>query len=129
SWDTDTSEGCPRNPDQFREVIARGEEFLARHPQTDFRLEITYTLAVANETWWSSAHAKQGDQVVGVAPYPRRAGNARDADAARARSIHYYREVLRLAPESPHAASALRRLPRLELGLDTGQRRFLCIEC
>jgi hypothetical protein len=34
-----------------------------------------------------------------------------------------------MAPGSPEAASALRRLPRLELGLDTGQRRFFCSYC
>ncbi len=70
-----------------------------------------------------------GDQVVGVAPYPRRAANAREAEAARERAIRYYREVVRLDPDTPQAADALRRLPRLELGLDTGQRRFFCFYC
>ena len=128
-WDTPTSEGCPENPDLFREVIGRGEAFLARRPRTDFRKEITYLLAVANETWWSSARAGTGDQVVGVAPYPRRAANAREAGDARLRAIGYYRNVVTLAPDSPEAAAALRRLPRLELGLDTGQRRFFCFYC
>jgi hypothetical protein len=128
-WNTATGEGCPKNPDLFREVIERGEDFLAHHPNTDFRREVTYMLAVANESWWSIAHAKPDDQIVSGIPYPRRAPNARELEAARTRSIAYYREVVRMAPDSPEAASALRRLPRLELGLDTGQRRFFCFYC
>ena len=128
-WNTATGEGCPKNPDLFREVIERGEDFLAGHPNTDFRREVTYMLAVANESWWSIAHARPDDQIVSGIPYPRRAQNAHESEAARARSIAYYREVVRMAPDSSEAASALRRLPRLELGLDTGQRRFFCFYC
>ena len=43
--------------------------------------------------------------------------------------MRFYREVVSLASGSPEAASALRLLPRLELGLDTGQRRFFCSFC
>ena len=86
-------------------------------------------LAVANESWWSIAHAPPDDQIVTGSPYPRRAENARGGDAARQRAIDYYREVVRLAPASPEAAAAQRRLPRLGLGLDTGQRRFFCFSC
>ena len=126
-WDT-----APRaapNPDLFRQVIERGENFLAGHPNTDFRREITYLVAVANESWWSIAHSKPDDPIVSGIPYPRRAVNQREAETARGRAITWYREVIRLAPDSPEAASALRRLPRLVLGLDTGQRRFFCTYC
>ncbi len=128
-WDTATGEGCPKNPDRFLEVIERGERFLVEHPATDFRKEVTYLLAVANESWWSTAHAKPDDPWVSAPPYPHREQNARQAEAARARAIHYYQEVIRLAPDSPEAASGLRRIPRLELKLDTGQRRFFCSYC
>jgi len=37
--------------------------------------------------------------------------------------------VANMFPGTPEAASALRRLPRLEMGLDTGQRRFFCSYC
>jgi hypothetical protein len=129
SWNTSTDEGCPKDPDLFRLVIERGESFLASHPNTDFRREVTYTMAVANESWWSIAHAKPDDGIVAQIPYPRRAANARQADAARERAITLYKEVVRLAPDSPQAAAALRRIPRLELKLDTGQRRFFCSYC
>ena len=86
-------------------------------------------LAVANESWWSIAHAPADDPTVSAPPYPRRAANMRQAGRARSEAIRYYREVARLAPGTPEATSALRRLPRLELGLDTGQRRFFCSYC
>ena len=110
-------------------MIIRAEAFLAGHPRTDFRKQVLYALAVANESWWSIAHAPAGDQWVSGIPYPRRGENARQAEQARDAAMRYYREVVALAPDSPEAASALRRLPRLELGLDTGQRRFFCSYC
>jgi hypothetical protein len=128
-WVTGSGEGCPNNPDLFREVIAKAEAFLASHPRTGFRTQVLYALAVANESWWSIAHAPADDQWVSGIPYPRRAANARQAGRARDEAIRYYREVVAMAPGSPEAASALRRLPRLELGLDTGQRRFFCSYC
>jgi hypothetical protein len=128
-WYTGSGEGCPKNPDLFREVIVKAEAFLASHPQTDFRVQVLYALAVAHESWWSIGHAPAGDEFVNAPPYPRRAANASQAEQAREQAIRYYREVAAMAPGSPEAASALRRLPRLELGLDTGQRRFFCSYC
>ena len=128
-WNNGPGEGCPPNPDLFREVIVKAEAFLSAHPRTDFRKQVLYALAQANESWWSIGHAPADDEWVNAPPYPRRAANARQAGRAREEAIRYYREVVRLAPGSPEAASALRRLPRLELGLDTGQRRFFCSYC
>jgi hypothetical protein len=128
-WTTEAGEGCPANPDLFREVIDRSEAYMAQHPQTAVRKDLVFLLAVANESWWSIAHAPANDPWVNSPPYPRREINARQAVTARVKAIQYYREVVRLAPQSPEAASALRRLPRIELGLDTGQRRFYCSYC
>src|SRR5262249_48630242 len=82
-FSTGPGEGCPPNPDLFREVIARGEVFLASHPRTDFRRQVLYALAQANESWWSIAHAPKDDPWVNAPPYPRRAANARTAAGAR----------------------------------------------
>ena len=128
-WNTGSGEGCPPNPDLFHDVIARAEAFLAGHPRSGFRTQALYALAVANESWWSIAHAPAGDEWVNAAPYPRRAANLRQAEQARDAAIRYYRRVVAMAPGTPEAASALRRLPRLLLGLDTGQRRFFCSYC
>jgi len=128
-WNTSSGIGCPPNPDLFHEVIDKGEAFLAQHPHTKFRKEILFTLAVANESWWSIARAPKDDAIVSAPPYPRKFSNKKDAGLARERAIQYYRELIQLAPDSPEAASAVRRLPRLELGLDTGQRRFFCFYC
>jgi hypothetical protein len=128
-WNTAPGEDCPKDPDLFRDVIVKAEAFLAGHPDTDFRKQVLYALAVANESWWSIAHAAADDPWVSAPPYPRRARNARDAGRARDEALRYYREVVAVAPDSPEAASALRRLPRLAMGLDTGQRRFYCSYC
>jgi hypothetical protein len=128
-WQTPTREGCPPNPDLFREVISRGEQFLTNRPQTDFRKQVTYLLAVALESWWSIAHAAADDGIVAGIPYPRKTENAREAELARQRAMGYYHQVMQFWPDSPEGAAALRRLPRMELGLDTGQRRFFCFYC
>lgn len=128
-WSTDNQLGCPPNPDYFRAVIEKGEAFLAARPTSPFRKEVVHTLAVAYESWWSIAHAPAEDGIVAHIPYPRKAANAREADRARLRAIEYYRELIQLAPDSPEAAAAQRRLPRLELKFDTGQRRFFCTYC
>jgi len=128
-WSTGSQPGCPPNPDLFHEVIDRGEAFLAAHPTTRFRKEIVFTLAVAYESWWSIARAPDGDPIVSAPPYPRKLVNKKDSAQARTKAIQYYRELVQLASESPEAASARRRLPRLQLGLDTGQRRFFCSFC
>ena len=128
-WNTDNRIGCPPNPDLFRDVIQKGEAFLAERPDSRVRKEVLHTVAVAYESWWSIARAPADDGIVNAPPFPRRAANARQGEAARLRAIEYYREVVRVAPESLEAAAALRRLPRLELNLDTGQRRFFCSYC
>src|ERR1035441_5012776 len=58
-WSTESGEGCPPNPDLFREVIVRGEAFLDSHPRTDFRRQVLYALAVAHESWWSIAQDRK----------------------------------------------------------------------
>jgi hypothetical protein len=128
-WHIAADESCPADPDLFRTVIEKGEAFLTEHPSSRVRLQVLHTVAVAYESWWSIAHAPPDDGIVVSVPYPRKAANARQAEHARTRAIELYREVARLAPESPEAAAALRRLPRLELKLDTGQRRFFCFYC
>ena len=118
-WD-DTI-GCGKGSDQFREIIKRGEEFLTRHPHTSLKVDIAFMLAQAYETWWSASQASIQDSYVDRFRYHK--GSA----AALQKAITYYEKILKDAPESCEAGYAGWHLPRLKLGLDTGQRRFYCI--
>jgi len=118
-WDTGV--GCEKGSDQFREVIARGEKFLADQPTGPHRIEVALDLAAAYETWWSLSRAPATDDYATAENY--RAG----AESALEKAIGMYQEVLKLAPSGLEAAYARRHLPRLKLRIDTRQRRFYCI--
>jgi hypothetical protein len=117
----DSSGMCESGSDQFREVIAHGEEFLANHPASPHRLEVILAVGQAYETWWSLSRA--GPNTDYVEPEKYRQG----AEASRAQAIRIYEEVAALAPASLEAVSARRELPRLKLSLDTVQRRYFCV--
>jgi uncharacterized protein (TIGR03437 family) len=111
-----------RGPECFRDVITQGEEFLRRYPETTFRKEQLYHLALANETWWSLSHAAPGD--------PSAEGARVDkpgAERARLNAIRLYEELAGGAPESIEAHAGQFKLPRLKLRLDTGERTFFCM--
>ena len=42
-------------------MVERGEKFLREYPETPFRKEQIYHLALAYETWWSLSQAEPGD--------------------------------------------------------------------
>jgi hypothetical protein len=117
----DTSAVCGKGTDQFRTVIGLGEKFLAEHPTNPRRVQVVFEIAQAYETWWSLSRAPSTDDYAQAENY--RAG----AGAARNKATAMYQLVLELTPQSPEAAYARRQLPRLKLGIDTGQRRFYCI--
>ena len=114
----DPSGVCANGTDQFRAVIAHGEQFLARHPATPHRAEMVLSLAEAYETWWSLSRAPASDDYVTADHY--REGAA----TALRKAIQLYES---LPPNEPPAVVARHRLPRLKLGIDTVQRRFYCI--
>ncbi|MBK9171252.1 MAG: hypothetical protein IPM24_27880 [Bryobacterales bacterium] len=108
----------------FLEVIRQGERFLLDFPDTPFRLEQTYHLALAHEAWWSLSLAAPDD----ITAHGARV-DARSGEAARLRAIELYEELLRLAPNSPQAYLGQLALPRLRLRLDTAERAFFCWSC
>ena len=115
--------GC-HGPNCFREVIRQGEEFLRRYPQTELRKEQLFHLARAYETWWSLSKARPDD--------PSAEGAHVDpvsAESARRQALALYEELARLAPDSPEARAGHLRIPRLQLGLATGERSFFCFSC
>jgi hypothetical protein len=129
----DTSQVCRNGNDQVRPVIRHGEGFLAARPRSARRLEVMFLVAQAYETWWSVGllpECKTGkgpgceqEENEEVDPSSFRLG----ASTARGKAIAYYKRVLRLAPASPEGQDARRRLPLLESGKNTNQRRFYCV--
>jgi hypothetical protein len=112
---------CAAGSEQFREVIAQGDKFLADRPSSPQQIDVTLAEAMAYETWWSLSRARTGDDYVEAAKY-------RDgAEAAQRKAISIYEQIAKLAPDGPEAAYARRRLPRLKLGIDTAQRAFYCV--
>jgi hypothetical protein len=118
-WDTTVA--CGKGSDQFREVIQRGEQFLAERPKSEHRVDVLFVLAQAYETWWSLSKAHVQDSYVDRFRY------LNGAESARHKALRYYGRILRLAPGGYEADYARLRVPRLMLGIDTNQRRFFCI--
>ncbi|MCW5978450.1 MAG: hypothetical protein KIT09_10250 [Bryobacteraceae bacterium] len=108
----------------FRQVIEEGEKFLQDYPDTPFRREQLYHLALANETWWSLSQAAEDDSTSMDVQVDQRSG-----DAARKRAIELYEELIRAYPDSPEAHAGMAILPRLKLSLDTAERAFFCFSC
>lgn len=116
-------EPCP-GPSCFRMIIREGEQFLRAYPQSPFRRQQLYHLALAYETWWSLSQARPDDPTAEGADVDQAEG-----DNARRLALSLYAQVIRMAPESPEGRSATLRLPRLKLSLDTGERAYFCFSC
>jgi|GEM_PF-2152777 len=109
-----------KGPNCFRAVIEQGEAFLQQYPDTVFRKEVIYHLAVANDTWWSLSQAEPAEEA-DVDPA--------SAERARQRAIQLYERLLQMDPHSAEARIGSMALPRLKLKLDTGERKFFCGMC
>jgi hypothetical protein len=123
-WDMAPS--CEGGSDQFRAVIPQGLSFLEQHSKSPYQSEVLLTVAQAYETGWSLSQAQatgREDDWETVDPQKYQEGS----EAARQRAIASYERLLQTAPQSDQAAYARRVLPRLKLGIDTGQRRFYCV--
>lgn len=127
AWDASLT--CNGGTDSFRAVIREGENFLATHPQSRYRLETTYLLAQGYETWWSLSRAKDCRTVdaSGCDEYVDAASYLEGAQEARRKAMIDYEEVLQINPAGDIAGDARRRLDDLKQNLDTVQRRFFCI--
>jgi hypothetical protein len=119
-WDTGVD--CQGGSDQFRQVTQQGPPFLEKHPKSPYQIDVQLAVAQAYETWWSLSQAPTDEEDSDVRPQKYQEG----AEAARQQSIARYEQLLQTSPQSDHAAYARRELPRLKLGIDTGQRRFYC---
>ncbi len=126
----DMGDYCNAGAEQFRAVIQQGLPFLEQHPKSPYQLDVQLAVAQAYETWWSislppipgqTVAAEEDSELLVYQRYQE------GAEEARQKAIAYYERLLQTAPQSDHAAYARRVLPRLKLGIDTGQRRFYCI--
>jgi hypothetical protein len=126
----DMGDYCNAGAEQFRAVIQQGLPFLEQHPKSPYQLDVQLAVAQAYETWWSISLPPIPGQTVTAEKdseplvYQR---YQEGAEEARQKAIAYYEHLLQTASQSDHAAYARRVLPRLKLGIDTGQRRFYCI--
>src|SRR5260370_33238637 len=117
----DTSVGCSKGSDRFRDVIRQGEAFLAGRPGSPVRADVEFQLPQAYETRWPRSHASPEDQ------YAEPARDQTGAPTARPGAAGLYGGVLRAVPDRPEAAYARRAPPRLVLGFATNQRLFFCL--
>jgi hypothetical protein len=111
-------------PNCFRAVIEQGEKFLRDYPDTPFRREQLYHLAVAKETWWSLSQAASDDATAEGAKVDRASG-----ERARVKAIELYEQLTEIAAGSAEARAAKLALQRLKLRLGTGERTFFCFHC
>jgi hypothetical protein len=116
-----TGDYCDGGNDQFREVIVRGETFLRELHDARFTPTVHFLIGLAYETWWSLSQASADAELVNRTEY------LEGANDARLKAIDHFARVLAIAPSSSQALYARYHLPRLQLGLDTGQRAYYCI--
>ena len=119
----DTSPACEQGTDQFREVIRRGEEFLAQRPNSAQREAVRLLVAEAYATWWSLSRETRP----GMADYVDAKRYQADADEARIKAIDILEELAQHAPGTntkeyaQQVAAALRKKAALDY------YRFFCI--
>jgi hypothetical protein len=80
--------GCEEGPDQFREVIQHGEEFLRNHGHSEVSDSIRLELGNAYATWWNLSLDTLN--IPGTKPEKYKAG----ANEAELRAVALYREYL-----------------------------------
>jgi hypothetical protein len=107
--------------DQWRRVIAHGEAYLARHPNSTIAHDVRWAVAEAYETAWSLAHAAPGDEYIDASAY------GRDAARYRARAIALYESLLPGEPAGPRRDAAVRRLRRIRIDADTDHHPYWCV--
>jgi hypothetical protein len=101
---------CQEGPDQFREVIKRGEAFLAKYPSSEVSDRIRLEVANAYATWRNVANLEPSGA---TDPKPYQAGALR----AKRRAIGLYAEYLRTENQPEKGIGkrlkALRKIPRV----------------
>jgi len=109
-------------PDEWKEVIRRGEAFLAAHADSPIATKVMLLVAEAHETAWSlSRTGNVSEDYIDPAPYRL------DAPAHRLAAMQSYERFLRVRPTDPQAGAIRRRIARMRLDVDTSYHRFWCV--
>lgn len=116
----DFSSGCRDGADGFRRVIANGERYLTRVPDSPIAAEVHFELGEAYRDIVALARGAGGID----ADSSRYGGEA--AEAGRMALVHYG-EAMKAGAQSPVAQEAWRRAFWLKAGLEPRDLRFYCI--
>jgi hypothetical protein len=108
--------------DNYADVIREGTAWLEREPSTRFRLMLTEAVAQAYETWWSLSKAPEHDDFA----FDSREAATPGAPRARTEAIAWYGRLRRELPAGLPTQGIDETLMRLQLDVDSGQRRFHC---
>jgi hypothetical protein len=103
-------------------VIAQGESFLRDHPSSPACIAVERAVAEGHETLWSLSQVTSVDG--DYTSYP--SWLALTGAGHRDQALALYRDVLRRAPAGWKLERLRRRVRRIEIGVDTGQRAFFC---
>jgi hypothetical protein len=79
--------GCAEGPDQFREVIKRGDAFLSKYPSSEVSDRVRLEVANAYATWWNVANMEPDEY---TDPRKYKAGSVK----AKQRAIELYHQFL-----------------------------------
>ena len=117
----DFTAGCGSGSDLFREVIKRGEGYLAAHPRSAIRGEVEFFVAEGYSDIIALASGAAYDGL-GIEEYRA------DSVGARAAAIRHFREGYRLAGGSAHAAADWPDAWQVTAGLPPEKPHFYCID-
>ena len=109
--------------DPWKDVLQRGESYLAKFPRSGIAPEILLCMAEAHETAWSLSKSEPITDFLDPAAYRL------DAPRHRAQAIDLYERYLRLRPRSPEADVIRHRMYRLRLDVDTDFHKYFCPMC
>jgi hypothetical protein len=112
--------GCAEGPDQFREVIKRGETFLSKYPASEVSDRIRLEVANAYATWWNVANMEPDAY---TDPRKYKAGAAE----AKRRAIELYQQFLSAQKNpKPEVAKRLKNLQESPKG--SNEWNYFCAD-
>jgi hypothetical protein len=110
----------PFGPDMFKPVIARGEEYLSAHPNSEIADAVALRVAEAHETAWSLSKVAPGDDYIDPNRY------LLEATKHRERALALYDQLLEGKPAT-WGPKVRARVRRMRLDIDTAFHKYWCL--